>query len=167
MGFAGAFRRSELVALQCEDLTHIPNLGIEVLLRKSKTDQEGRGRTVFVPYAKGSRCPVNALKDWLELSCITSGCLFRPVNRHDKIASEKGLTPQSVALIVKEAVRRVMGVDAARGVAAHSLRAGWVTQAATVGMQTFQIREVTGHRSDVTLGKYIRPIQKRKIPSLI
>lgn len=166
IGFAGAFRRSELVALRCEDITQYDN-GMELLLRRSKTDQEGAGRTVFIPYAKGSRCPVKALKNWLELAGITNGPLFRSVSRHDKVVSNKALTPQSVALIVKSSVHRMGGDDAAKAVAGHSLRAGYCTEAATAGLQPYQIREQTGHKSDVTLARYIRPVAKRKIPSLL
>jgi integrase len=166
IGFAGAFRRSELVALRCEDVTAFDN-GLEFLLRRSKTDQEGAGRTVFVPYAKGSRCPVKALKSWMELADIEEGPLFRQVSRHDKVVGAKALTPQSVALIVKASVRRMAGDDAANEVAGHSLRAGYCTEAATVGLQPYQIREQTGHKSDITLARYIRPVSKRKIPSLL
>ena len=166
IGFAGAFRRSELVALQYDDMTQYEN-GMELLLRRSKTDQEGAGRTVFIPYASGSRCPVKALKSWLELAGITAGPLFRPINRHDQVAGCKSLTPQSVALIVKASVRMMAGEAAAKLVAGHSLRAGYCTEAATVGLQPYQIPEQTGHRSDVTLARYIRPVAKRKIPSLL
>lgn len=166
IGFAGAFRRSELVGLRYEDITHYDN-GLEFLLRRSKTDQEGVGRTVFIPYARGSRCPVKALLTWLELAGIVVGPLFRPVNRHDQVVGTKALTPQAVALIVKSSVRMMSGDEAAKMVAGHSLRAGFVTEAATVGLQPYQIREQTGHRSDVTLARYIRPVAKRKIPSLL
>jgi integrase len=166
IGFAGAFRRSELVGLQCEDMTQYDS-GLELLLRRSKTDQEGAGRTVFIPYARGSRCPVKVLKNWLALAGIDSGPLFRPINRHDQVVGSKALTPQSVALIVKAAVRMMAGDDAAQKVAGHSLRAGYCTEAATVGLQPYQIREQTGHRSDATLARYIRPVAKRKIPSLL
>ncbi|MCX7292054.1 site-specific integrase [Janthinobacterium sp.] len=166
IGFAGAFRRSELVALRYEDMTQYDN-GLELLLRRSKTDQEGVGRTVFIPYARGSRCPVKALKNWLELAAIEAGPLFRPINRHDQIVGNKALTPQAVALVVKSSVRMMAGEEAARMVAGHSLRAGYCTEAATVGLQPYQIREQTGHRSDVTLARYIRPVAKRKIPSLM
>jgi integrase len=71
LGFAGAFRRSELVSLKVEDLTEHES-GIDVLLRRSKTDQNGEGRTVFIPYAKGERCPIKALKAWQELAGIES-----------------------------------------------------------------------------------------------
>jgi len=166
IGFAGAFRRSELVGLQYEDMTQYDS-GVELLLHRSKTDQEGAGRIVFIPYARGSRCPVKVLKNWLALAAIDSGPLFRPINRHDQVVGSKALTPQSVALIVKAAVRMMAGDDAAQKVAGHSLRAGYCTEAATVGLQPYQIREQTGHRSDVTLARYIRPVAKRKIPSLL
>lgn len=166
VGFAGAFRRSELVGLKCGDVTEFPD-GIELLLRRSKTDQEGQGRTVFIPRARGARCPVKALAHWLKVAGISEGWLFRPVNRHDKLASVKALTPQSVALVVKQATRRARGAVAAADVSGHSLRAGYVTTAAIQGLQPYQIREVTGHRSDAMLARYIRPMAKRKIPSLL
>jgi integrase len=166
IGFAGAFRRSELVAVKVEDITYFEN-GIELLIRRSKTDQEGAGRVVFIPHAKGSRCPAKALKEWILLAGIETGPLFRPINRHDQVVSCKALTGQSVALIVKSAVREMSGAEAARFVSGHSLRAGYCTEAAIVGLQPYQIREQTGHKSDVTLARYIRPVAKRKIPSLL
>ncbi|MDQ4626223.1 site-specific integrase [Janthinobacterium lividum] len=166
IGFSGAFRRSELVALQYEDMTQFEE-GVELLIRRSKTDQEGVGRTVFIPYARGSRCPVMVLKNWLELAGIVAGPMFRPINRHDQIVGSKALTPQSVGLVVKTSVRMMAGSGAAKMVAGHSLRAGYCTEAAMVGLQPYQIREQTGHRSDVTLARYIRPVAKRKIPSLL
>ena len=118
--------------------------------------------------AKVSRCPVKALKTWLELVGIGSGPLFRPISHHDQVAGEKELTPQSVALIVKAAVRRVAGDDdAAKAVASPSLRAVYCTEAVIAGLQPYQIREHTGHTSDVTLARYIRPVAKRKISSLL
>ncbi|MCS0590414.1 site-specific integrase [Massilia norwichensis] len=166
VGFAGAFRRSELVRLRYEDITQYDS-GMELLIRRSKTDQEGAGRTVFIPYAHGNRCPVKILKRWLALADIESGPLFRPINRHDQIVGTKALTPQSVALIVKASMRMVAGDEAAKMVAGHSLRAGYCTEAATVGMPAHIIQETTGHRSLTVLAGYIRPVAKRKIPSLL
>jgi integrase len=165
IGFAGAFRRSELVGLMHEDMVQYDS-GVELLLRRSKTDQEGAGRTVFIPHARGSRCPVNALMSWLALAGISSGPLFRRISRYDKLVANAPLTPQSVALIVKASVRLMAGEDAARLVAGHSLRAGYCTEAATAGLQTHLIRAQTGHKSDTTLARYIRPVTQRKIPSL-
>jgi len=167
LGFAGAFRRSELVALRMEDITPHAH-GIELLIRRSKTDQEGEGRTVFVPLAKAEeRCPVKALQRWLELAGIGAGPLFRPINRHDTVTSDLALTPQSVALIVKSAVAGSKGLEAAKSVSGHSLRAGFVTEAATVGLQTSAIMGQTGHKSMEMVFRYVRPVQKRQIPSLL
>lgn len=167
LGFAGAFRRSELVALRMDDITPHAH-GIELLIRRSKTDQEGEGRTVFVPLAKSEeRCPVKALQHWLELAGIGVGPLFRQVSRHDKVVNGKALTPQSVALIVKAAVASTKGLEAAKTVSGHSLRAGFVTEAATIGMQTATIMGQTGHRSLEMVFRYTRPAQKRQILSLL
>jgi integrase len=147
IGFAGAFRRSELVKLKVEDITPHAH-GIELRIVRSKTDQEGEGRTVFVPLAKSEdRCPVIALRAWLELAGIGAGPLFRQVSRHDLLVNEKALTPQTVALVVKASMKRAKGNDAASTVSAHSLRAGFVTEAATVGMQASVIMGQTGHKS--------------------
>lgn len=167
IGFAGAFRRSELVALTVEDITPHAH-GIELLIRRSKTDQEGEGRTVFLPLAKSQeRCPVIALRAWLEQAGIGTGPLFRQVSRHDLLVSEKALTPQSVALVVKSSMKRAKGVDAASAVSGHSLRAGFVTEAAVVGMQPSVIMGQTGHKSLEMVFRYVRPVQKRQISSLL
>jgi len=122
---------------------------------------------MFIPHARGSRCPVKALTNGLSLAGIKTGPLFRPINRQDRVVSDKALTPQSLAFIAKSSVR-IMSVDeAAKSVAGHSLRAGYCTDAATVRLQPYQIREQTGHRSDVTLACYVRPVSKRKISSLL
>src|SRR5207237_1361948 len=134
----------------------------------SKTDQEGEGRMVFVPLAKSEeRCPVKALQRWLELAGIGEGYLFRSVNRHDQVVMKQALTGQSVALIIKSAMRRAKGIDAAKTVSSHSLRVGFVTEAAAVGMQASAIMGQTGHKSLEMVFKYIRPVQKRQIPSLL
>lgn len=167
IGFAGAFRRSELVALQVRDITSFPH-GIELLIRKSKTDQEGEGRTVFIPLASSEgRCPVKALQHWLALAGISEGALFRQVDRHDRVVSPKALTPQSVALLVKSMVKRAKGAGAANMVAGHSLRAGFVTAAVSAGIQTSAIMGQTGHRSVEMIYRYTRPAQKRQIQSLL
>lgn len=166
IGFAGAFRRSELVALTIDDITPFDN-GVEIMIRRSKTDQEGNGRTVFVPYARGQRCPVKALHEWIKAANIVTGPLFLRVTRHDRVLGPRGITAQTVALLIKSYVRAMRGEEAANQVAGHSLRAGYCTEAAVAGLQPYQIREQTGHTSDITLARYIRPVSKRKIPSLL
>ena len=163
IGFAGAFRRSELVAIRCEHITQLAN-GVEIFLSESKTDQEKAGRTVFIPHANGSHCPVSALALWLELAGINEGYVFRAVTRSERI-SKTGLSAQSVSLVVKASVERYGGHG--EKVSGHSLRAGYRTQAAMAGLQPWQIREQTGHKSDATLAKYIRPVARRKLPSLL
>jgi integrase len=166
LGFAGAFRRSELTALEVEDITKFEN-GLELQIHRSKTDQEGAGRTVFIPRAIGKRCPVDAITEWLTIAGISSGPLFPRISRHDRICGTAAITPQTVALLVKSYVREMRGTEAAKHVAGHSLRSGFVTAAAIAGLQPYQIREQTGHKSDTTLARYIRPVNKRKLPSLL
>lgn len=167
IGFAGAFRRSELVALTVEDITPHAH-GIELLIRRSKTDQEGAGRTVFIPLAKSvERCPVKALLSWLEMARIGMGPIFRRVNRHDGIVGDAALTGQSVALILKAAVAGSKGANAAKLVSGHSLRAGFVTESAGQSLQTSTIMGQTGHKSLEMVMRYIRPAQKRQIQSLL
>ena len=155
IGFAGAFRRSELVALTMADIEHAKQ-GLIVQLIRSKTDQEGRGRKVAIPFARGAVCPVLALQHWLEVANITEGPIFRGVNRHGAISSV-ALNPQTVAMVVKERALAV-GLDSAK-YAGHSLRAGLVTSAAQLGVSTWKIRQQTGHKSDAMLSRYIRDSQ--------
>ena len=152
IGFAGAFRRSELVALQVEDVRFVCE-GIIIHLRRSKTDQNGQGRKIAIPYVRAKHCPVRALKTWLTKSGIQSGALFRRINRYQQIM-DQGLTAQSVSLIIKQRVTAA-GLDAAT-YSGHSLRAGFVTSAAQKGVQSWKIRQQTDHKSDQMLQRYIR-----------
>src|SRR3982751_1249577 len=86
LGFAGAFRRSELVALNTTDLETTAE-GLVVAIRRGQTDQTGEGRIIGIPYGTGMTCPVRAVQDWLAASGIQSGPLFRPINRHGQILS--------------------------------------------------------------------------------
>jgi integrase len=152
IGFAGAFRRSELVALQYEDLTFVPD-GMTLMIRRSKTDQKGVGRRIAIPFARSKACPVNALRDWLTCADIKGGPLFRGVNKAGRVAVAS-LTPQSVAAIVKAYAVKA-GLDAT-SYSGHSLRAGLITSAARAGVGTWKIRQMSGHRSDAMLTRYIR-----------
>lgn len=154
-GFAGAFRRSELVALRVEDLQFVEE-GAIVHLRRSKTDQIGHGRDVAIPYVRGKACPVRAIKQWLKQSEIESGCLFRRVSRYGSVLSQ-GLSAQSVALIVK--ARALAAGLNAEHYSGHSLRAGFATSAAKANVSSWKIRQQTGHRSDAMLQRYIRDAQ--------
>lgn len=152
IGFAGAFRRSELVSLTVADIKHAKQ-GLVINLRFSKTDQEGQGRKVAIPFARGAVCPVLALHKWLDISGITDGPIFRPVNRHGVVADDV-LSAQAVALVVKARAKAV-GLDPAK-FAGHSLRSGLVTSAVQVGVPSWKIRQQTGHKSDAMLARYIR-----------
>ncbi|MBS0588893.1 MAG: site-specific integrase [Proteobacteria bacterium] len=152
IGFAGAFRRSELVALQVEDVRFVAE-GVMIHVRRSKTDQKGVGRNVAIPYTKGSHCPVQALKLWLKKSGIKTGALFRRMNRFDQV-TDYGLSAASVALIIKQRVAEA-GLNP-KQYSGHSLRAGLVTSAAKAGVSSWKIRQQTAHKSDVMLQRYIR-----------
>lgn len=152
VGFAGAFRRSELVSLTVANL-EMAKQGMVVQLLRSKTDQEGHGRKIAIPYARGSVCAVHALQEWLGASGITTGLIFRGVTRHGKI-SDDGLTAQSVAIVVKERAKAV-GLDPAK-YSGHSLRAGLVTSAIQAGVSSWKVRAQTGHTSDAMLARYVR-----------
>lgn len=151
-GFAGAFRRSELVSIRTEDLRFVAE-GLVIRLRRGKTDQVGKGRDIAIPAMRGMCCPVKAILKWLNLSGITSGALFRRVDRYGHV-DDLGLTPQSVALVIKERARAIgRDVDELSG---HSLRAGFVTNAAKSGASTWKICQQTGHGSDAMMRRYIR-----------
>lgn len=140
---------------------HLSN-GVEIFLPSSKTDQEGLGRTVFIPWPMETVALVRALELWLEITGINEGFVFRAVSRHDRVARH-GLSAQSVALVVKTSVER-LGGDAKKSAATVC---GPATARAQVGLQPWQIREQTGHKSDVTLAKYIRPVARRKSASAL
>ena len=152
IGFAGAFRRSELVSLTVADIGQAKQ-GLVIQLLRSKTDQEGRGRKVAIPYARGVVCPVMALQEWLDVAKLTKGPIFRAVNRRGLI-SDAAITPQTVAMVVKERAQAV-GLDPAK-YAGHSLRSGLVTSAAQLGVSSWKIRQQTGHKSEAMLARYIR-----------
>lgn len=154
LGFAGAFRRSELVSFDVDDVRLVDN-GLEVTLRRSKTDQEGEGRLIGVPYGSNPvTCPVRAMRAWLDRSGILDGPLFRAVDRGGNLGLTR-LTAAAVALIVKRHARRI-GLDPAR-FAGHSLRAGFATSAALAGVDALEISRQTGHKSLSMVQRYTRP----------
>ena len=156
VGYAGALRRSELAALNLEDVSWVDE-GAILTLRRSKTDQHGQGRQVAIPRgAHIQTCPVRALQVWMEQAQLSEGALFRPVDRHGKLRSGR-LHPDAVGLIVKRALGRA-GFDAA-SFGGHSLRAGFATQAAKNGATAFDIMRQTGHRSVQTVSRYVREAQ--------
>jgi site-specific recombinase XerD len=153
LGFASAFRRSELVALDVEDCAFGKD-GLTVTLRRSKTDQTGEGRRIGIPYGSNpDTCPVRTVQAWLEAVDVTGGPLFRSINRHGHAQAGR-LSGIDVARVVKKLADRA-GLDAAQ-YAGHSLRAGHATAAAIAGASEHSIMRQTGHRSVQMVRRYIR-----------
>ena len=154
LGFAGAFRRSELVALDVEDLREDPE-GLRVMVRRSKVDQEGRGFEKAIPHGRLIR-PVALVREWLDAAGITAGPVFRPVSRSGNVRQGEGvrLTTQAVADIIKRYCTAA-GLDAST-FGAHSLRAGYITTAAERGADLARIMDQSGHRDPRTVVGYIR-----------
>ena len=150
LGFAGAFRRSELIALELADLT-FETEGMRVHIRHSKTDQEGRGQEIAIPRGRHLR-PVRAVQDWLKAAKIKDGLVFRSIDRHGHVGA--ALSAQSVALIVKRHAE-IAGLDP-HEFAGHSLRAGFLTSAAEAGADVLRMMEVSRHKRVETVQGYVR-----------
>jgi site-specific recombinase XerD len=151
LGFAGAFRRSELVALNVADVEEVPE-GLRVTIRRGKTDQEGAGAVVAIVRGEVA-CPVTALLEWLRAASITAGPVFRSIRRGDHVQTAR-LTDRSVANIVKSHAERA-GLDSAE-FSGHSLRAGFLTSAAKRGASIFKMMATSRHRSTASLVGYVR-----------
>jgi len=153
LGFAGAFRRSELVSLDVEDCTFGKD-GLTITLRRSKTDQEGFGRKIGIPYGSNpSTCPIRTTQSWIEHAGIVTGPIFRSIHRHGRIQPGR-LAGADVARVMKKLAERA-GLDPLK-YAGHSLRAGHATSAAIAGASERSIMNQTGHRSVQMLRRYIR-----------
>ncbi|MCP1551654.1 MULTISPECIES: site-specific integrase [Methylorubrum] len=158
LGFAGAFRRSELVALDVADLTEHAD-GLRVRVRRSKTDQEGQGVEKAIPHGRFIR-PVALVREWLDAAGISEGPVFRPVSRSGRVravanlATPPRLTTQAVADVIKRHLEAA-GLDPTL-FGAHSLRAGFITTAAERGADLARIMDVSGHRDPRTVVGYIR-----------
>ena len=151
IGFGGALRRSELVALDVADIQETET-GLLVTIRSSKTDQEREGATIAI--ARGDvACPAKALREWLEAAGIESGPIFRPIDKAGTVRASR-LTDRSVANIVKAYAGRA-GFDAST-FSGHSLRAGFLTSAAGKGASIFKMMDVSRHKSVDTLRGYVR-----------
>lgn len=153
LGWFGAFRRSELVALTVADVAHVRE-GLILAVRRSKGDQEGRGAEKGIPFASNAAlCPVRSLAAWLAASGIAEGPIFRPVDQHGHVGAAR-LSDRSVALIVQRSAQRA-GLDP-KTVGGHSLRAGFATTAAKKGKSLDAIMRQTLHRSEKVARGYIR-----------
>jgi site-specific recombinase XerD len=152
-GFAGAFRRSELVGLDTWNLEERDE-GLKVTIEQSKTDQEAQGQVIAILRQPDSPyCPVQALKDWLTVAEIERGALFRRMYRSDKVGKNR-LSAQSVAMVIKDYAHKA-GLDSSR-YSGHSLRSGFLTSAARNRASIFKMADQSRHRSLDVLRQYVK-----------
>lgn len=155
IGYAGAFRRSELTAIVGADLEFSAD-GVVITLRASKTDSLRKGRKVPIPFTRTRDCPVKALQTWLRQSPADAASpVFRSIDRDGNLRS-RHMNAGSVGLILRRSLKQA-GLDP-NGYSAHSLRAGFVSDAARSGAPTWAIQRQTGHRSEATVHRYIREL---------
>jgi site-specific recombinase XerD len=141
IGFAGGFRRSELVSIEYDDVDFVPE-GVKIFIKRSKTDQTGEGMTKAIPYFENSSyCPVISLKQWIEIASIKSGKIFN-------------ISDKSVALIIKK-YALLAGLDYTK-YAGHSLRSGFATSTAEMGADERSIMAMTGHKTTQMVRRYIQ-----------
>ena len=152
VGFAGGFRRSELVGLDVVDIEWVRQ-GMIITLRRSKTDQDGAGRRIGIPFGRTCWCPVKATETWLQVAEIDNGAVFRILDRHSRL-QEQRLSGEAVSIVLKDRLRQA-GIEPDQ-YSGHSLRAGFATSAALAGASSLKIRQQTGHASDAMLARYIR-----------
>ena len=153
IGFSGGFRRNEIVSLDYDDLDFVTE-GLKINLKRSKTDQYGEGSIKGLPYLDNAQyCPVLSIKNWIEVSKISSGPLFRRFSKGSKL-SENRLTDQTVALLIKKYLK-LAGIDN-KNYSGHSLRSGFATAAAESGAEERSIMAMTGHKSTEMVRRYIK-----------
>lgn len=152
IGFFGAFRRSELAKITIEDIEWEEE-GLTFQLDKSKTDQSAEGKTRSIPSGLSSICPVIALKEWLDIAEITTGPIFRGVNRWDQL-SEKAITPSAINLWLKS-LGEACDFDFIAKLSSHSFRRGLSTSAAREKIDFELIKKQGGWKNDATVWEYI------------
>ena len=153
IGFSGGFRRTELISIDYEDIDFVQE-GVKITVRKSKTDQFGEGMIKGLPYFSNEKyCPVTNLKNWLTLSKIKTGPIFRRFAKGSVLTSHR-LTDQSVVLIIKDYLK-LAGIEN-QNFAGHSLRSGFATVAADSGADERSIMAMTGHKTTQMVRRYIR-----------
>jgi len=153
LGFAGGFRRIELISIDFEDLEFVSE-GVKIFIRKSKTDQFGEGMIKGLPYFDNQKfCPVWHLKKWLEISKIKSGPIFKRFSK-GLILGQNRLTDQSVALLLKKYLLEA-GIEN-QNYSGHSLRSGFATVSAESGADERSIMAMTGHKTTQMVRRYIK-----------
>ena len=147
LGFAGGFRRSELVNVYFQDIDFVPE-GVKILIRRSKTDQSGEGSIKAIPYFENQEfCPVIALKNYLNKK-------FSNSDKSQKDVKIFEISDKSVALIIKRYAEKA-GLDSSK-YAGHSLRSGFATTAAELGAEERNIMAMTGHKTTQMVRRYIQ-----------
>ena len=153
VGFGGGFRRNELISTDYEDLEFVSE-GVKITLKRSKTDQFGEGMIKGLPYfSKEDYCPVTSLKNWLKISKIKTGPIFRRFAKGSAL-TEYRLTDQSVVLIIKNCLK-LAGIEN-NNFSGHSLRSGFATVAAEAGADERSIMAMTGHKTTQMVRRYIK-----------
>ena len=153
IGFAGGFRRTELISIDHEDLDFVEE-GVKITLKRSKTDQFGEGLIKGLPYFTNEKyCPVTSLKNWINLSKIKTGPIFRRFSKGSILTSRR-LTDQSVVLIIKDYLN-LAGIEN-QNFSGHSLRSGFATVAAESGADERSIMAMTGHKTTQMVRRYIK-----------
>ena len=153
IGFGGGFRRTELISINHEDLDFVEE-GVKITLKRSKTDQFGEGMIKGLPYFTNENyCPVTSLKNWLILSKIKSGPIFRRFAKGSTLTKHR-LTDQSVVLIIKDCLK-LAGIEN-QNFSGHSLRSGFATVAAESGADERSIMSMTGHKTSQMVRRYIK-----------
>ena len=153
MGFSGGFRRSEIVSLDYDDLDFASE-GLKINLKRSKTDQFGEGSVKGLPSFDNTKyCPVLSLKNWIKVSNINSGPLFRRFSKSSKLL-ENRLSDQTIALLIKKYLK-LAGIEN-KNFSGHSLRSGFATSAAESGAEERSIMAMTGHKSTEMVRRYIK-----------
>ena len=153
IGFGGGFRRTELISINYEDLDFVEE-GVKITLKRSKTDQFGEGLIKGLPYFTNAKyCPVTSLQNWLILSKIKTGPIFRRFTK-GSVLSNYRLTDQSVVIIIKYFLK-LAGIEN-QNFSGHSLRSGFATVAAESGADERSIMAMTGHKTTQMVRRYIR-----------
>ena len=154
--FAGALRRSELVALDVERLTW-SDRGVKLLLEKSKTDKDGKGAEVMIVFGRHEdTCPARALRLWVDVAAITSGPVFRKVNKGGRVEARRLSEDAVRQILLRRAAQAGVRGTLAEPVSPHGLRAGFVTTAYRNGVSDEEIMGHTRHRSLATMRSYVR-----------
>jgi integrase len=157
IGFVGGLRRSELAAIRVEHLRW-HRTGCTIQIPWSKTDQEGKGREIELPLGVSDRtCPCLALENWLKIANIKEGFVLRRVGLYGHVGA--ALDKDSIGRIIQRLVRRAR-LAHPEAYAGHSLRAGFVTEAARNGASDREIMRQTGHKSRAMIDRYARAEQQ-------